>query len=87
MKELRGDLIAVGSLYIIINMLCWLGMQQYHIHLLKQENLQVKSIVVDMDRELDNFRYMLDSMNKYADELEAENADFKHSDKLLKDVR
>ena len=87
MKELRGDLIAVGALYLIINMLCWLGVQQYHINLLKQENLQVKSIVVDMDRELDNFRYMLDSMNKYADELEAENADFKHSDKLLKDVR
>lgn len=87
MKELRGDLIAVGALYLIINMLCWLGMQKYHIHLLKQENLQVKSIVVDMDRELDNFRYMLDSMNKYADELEAENADFKHSDKLLKDIR
>lgn len=40
-----------------------------------------------MDKEIDNFRYMLDSMNKYADELEAENADFKHSDKLLKDIR
>ena len=87
MKELRGDLIAVGALYLIINMLSWLGVQQYHINLLKKENLWVKSVVVDMDKELDNFRYMLDSMNKYADELEAENADFKHSDKLLKDVR
>ena len=87
MKELRGDLIAVGALYLLINMLCWLGVQQYHIHLLKQENSWVKTVVVDMDKELDNFRYMLDSMNKYADELEAENADFKHSDKLLKDIR
>ena len=87
MKELRGDLIAVGALYLIINMLCWLGVQQYNIHLLKQENLWVKSVVVDMDKELDNFRDMLNSMNKYADQLEAENADFHHSDKLLKDIR
>ena len=87
MKELRGDLIAVGAIYIILNMLCWLGFQQYHLNKLKQENLYVKSIVVDMDKELDNFRDMLNSMNKYADQLEAENADFHHSDKLLKDIR
>ena len=87
MKELRGDLIAVGAIYLIINMLCWLGVQQYHIHLLKQENNWVKTVVVDMDKELDNFRGMLDSMNKYADELESENAEFHHSDKLLKDIR
>lgn len=87
MKELRGDLIAVGALYLLINMLCWLGVQQYHIHLLKQENNWVKTVVVDMDKELDNFRGMLDSMNKYADELESENAELNHSDKLLKDIR
>ena len=87
MKELRGDLIAVGALYLLINMLCWLGVQQYHIHLLKQENNWVKTVVVDMDKELDNFRGMLDSMNKYADELESENAELHHSDKLLKDIR
>lgn len=87
MKELRGDLIAVGALYLLINMLCWLGVQQYHIHLLKQENNWVKTVVVDMDKELDNFRDMLDSMNKYADELESENAEFHHSNKLLKDIR
>lgn len=68
-------------------MLCWLGVQQYHIHLLKQENLWVKTVVVDMDKELENFRYMLESMNKYADELESENAEFHHGDKLLKDIR
>ena len=87
MKELRGDLIAVGALYLLINMLCWLGVQQYHIHLLKQENNWVKTVVVDMDKELENFRDMLDSMNKYADELESENAELNHSDKLLKDIR
>lgn len=87
MKELRGDLIAVGALYLLINMLCWLGVQQYHIYLLKQENNWVKTVVVDMDKELDNFRGMLDSMNKYADELESENAELNHSDKLLKDIR
>ena len=87
MKELRGDLIAVGAIYLIINMLCWLGVQQYHIHLLKQENNWVKTVVVDMDKELENFRDMLDSMNKYADELESENAEFHHSNKLLKDIR
>ena len=87
MKELRGDLIAVGALYLLINMLCWLGVQQYHIHLLKQENNWVKTVVVDMDKELDNFRGILDSMNKYADELESENAELNHSDKLLKDIR
>lgn len=87
MKELRGDLIAVGALYLLINMLCWLGVQQYHIHLLKQENNWVKTVVVDMDKELENFRDMLDSMNKYADELESENAEFHHSNKLLKDIR
>lgn len=87
MKELRGDLIAVGALYLLINMLCWLGVKQYHIHLLKQENSWVKTVVVDMDKELENFRGMLDSMNKYADELESENAEFHHSNKLLKDIR
>ena len=85
--ELRGDLIAVGAIYILLNLLAWLTLQQQHIHQLKAENLYVKSVVIDMDRQLDNFRYMLDSMNRYADSLEAENADLHHSDRLLKDVR
>lgn len=87
MKEFRGDLIAVGALYTIINLVIWLCLQQYHIKLLKEETLFAKSVAVDLDSKLDNAFQMVNSMNEYATQLETENHELTHSEQILKDIR
>lgn len=86
-QHFRGDLIAVGAIYIIINMLIWLGYQSYHINTLKADLLLAKTVAVELDADNDNLRYMIGELNIYIDEADKKTAEDEHTTRLIKDLR
>ena len=86
-SQFRGDLIAVGAIYLIINMMLWLGMQAYHIHTLKSDLYLAKTAVVELDADNDSLRDIISELNNYIDEADKQSLDQEHTLRLIKDLR
>lgn len=87
MDELRGDLIAVGALYFVINIFIILVLQLHQLSVTKHDLLLSKTLVVELDSENDDLRYIISELNNYIDVSDKRDADTLHSDRLLKDLR
>ena len=85
--ETRGDLIAVGALYFVVNLLFWLALQYLHISTLQRDLFTAKTIAVELDADNDNLRYIISMLNEHIDETDRQALDQEHVLRLFKDLR
>lgn len=86
-KELRGDLIAVGAIYLVFHLIIMLAIQFTNTIKLKADLYEAMSIAVELDNTNTNLHYIIGELNAYIEDVEQQHADSIHSDRLLKDLR
>jgi hypothetical protein len=80
----------IASIYIILILTIWLCYNNYEIskqlQSLKDEVIEVKKVAIELNQDNSNYSIMLNSMNKYADELESDLREYRYLEKLKKDL-
>lgn len=88
---MNKDIKQIAFIYIILILTIWLCCNNYEtskqLQSLKDEVIEVKKIAVELHQDKNNYIMMLNSMNSYADKLESDLRDYKHLDKIYKDLR
>jgi len=87
---MNKDIKALLSIYTILILTGWLMFNNIahkkELAKLNKDRIETMEIAVNLNNALDEYVLMLDSMNKYADELENEIQDYKHLETLKKDL-
>lgn len=86
-KELRGDLIAVGAIYLVFHLIIMLAIQFTNTIKLKADLYEAMTIAVELDNTNTNLHHIIGELNSYIDASEQQKADDIHSDRLIKDLR
>lgn len=87
---MNKDIKALLSIYTILILSGWLIFNNIahkkELAKLNQDRIEAMEVAVNLNNTLDEYVLMLESMNKYADDLENEIQDYKHLETLKKDL-
>lgn len=86
-KELRGDLIAIGAIYLVFHLIFMLAIQFTNTIKLKADLYEAMSVAVELGTTNSNLHYIIGELNAYIEIVEQDHADTLHNDRLLKDLR
>lgn len=85
-NQIDHDLPVIGSLFVLLIVLFLYGQSEYRNYKNVQLMGQAITVIEKQDKENDELREGLWSMNKYADELEKKLETLAELDKILKDI-
>lgn len=88
---MNKDIKQIAFIYIIVVLIIWLTCMHFeakkNIERLKNDLIEAKKVAVELHQDKNNYIVMLNSMNNYADKLESDLREYKHLDKIYKDLR
>ena len=84
---MKKDLTIVGLVFILIIQLAISIKDNIQKEKLTEKLIELKQVNSNLNEDNNNYIFMLDNMNKYADQLENQINKIEQTDKLLKELR
>ena len=84
---MKKDLTIVGLVFILIIQLAISLKDNIQKEKLTEKLIELKQVNSNLNEDNNNYIFMLDNMNKYADQLENQINKIEQTDKLLKELR
>lgn len=84
---MNKDIKALMAIYTILILISWNIGLSYKVDKEFEEKIEAMQVAINLNNANNDYIEMLESMNKYADELESELENIYNTQKLIKDLR